>query len=212
VAELEWRLERLCAFANESSDAAAYMPAVLRAVAVHFMVGYDHYFEDGNGRTARALFYWLMLRNGYWLTEFLTISRILKKAPARYGQAYLHTEQDDGDLTYFFIHQLGVITRAINELHEYLAIKARELREISQVIKARPGEYNYRQLALLENACREMGAAYTIRSHARSHRVSGETARHDLMDLERRGLLARSKAGRQFSWTAVADIQERLKA
>ena len=67
---------------------------VLRATlpAIHFMVGYDHYFEDGNGRTARAFFYWSMLRQGYWLAEFLSISRVLRAAPARYARSFLLTE------------------------------------------------------------------------------------------------------------------------
>lgn len=209
VAELPRRLERLCEFAN-GGGSDHYMPAVLRAIAVHFMVGYDHYFEDGNGRTARALFYWTMLRNGYWLTEFLTISRILKKAPAQYGRSYLLTEQDGGDLTHFFIYHLGVINRAIRDLHEYLAEKAAQLREMTRAIQAAPGEYNYRQLALLEHAVKQPGASYTTRSHARSHHVSGETARHDLMDLESRGLLDRFKIGRQFAWAPAADLQTRL--
>jgi Fic family protein len=127
VGELPDRLDRLCAFANETSD-AAWMQPVLRSLAVHFMVGYDHYFEDGNGRTARALFYWSMLKRGYWLTEFLTISRILNKAPAQYARSYLFTEQDGGDLTYFFLYHLNVIRRAIDDLDAYLARKVRELR------------------------------------------------------------------------------------
>ena len=44
----------------------------------------DHPFQDGNGRAARALFYWSMLRHDYWMFEFTSISRFLAKAPARY--------------------------------------------------------------------------------------------------------------------------------
>jgi len=209
VAELPERMRRLCEFAN-GGGSDHYMPPVLRAIAVHFTVGYDHYFEDGNGRTARALFYWTMLRNGYWLTEFLTISRILKQAPAQYGRSYLLTEQDDGDLTHFFIYHLHVINRAIRDLHEYLADKAAQLREMNRAIQAVPGEYNHRQLAILEHAVKEPNASFTTRSHARSHYISGETARHDLMDLESRGLLDRFKIGRQFAWAPVPDLRERL--
>lgn len=209
VAQLPARMERLCEFAN-GGGSDHYMPPVLRAIAVHFMVGYDHYFEDGNGRTARALFYWTMLRNGYWLTEFLTISKILKKAPSQYGRSYLLTEQDDGDLTHFFIHHLGVINRAIRDLHEYLAEKAAHLREMNRAIQSTPGEYNHRQLAILEHAIKEPGATFTTRSHARSHHISGETARHDLIGLEERRLLHRFKIGRQFAWAPAPDLQERL--
>jgi Fic family protein len=209
VAELPDRLERLCAFANGEGD-EAYLSPVLRAIAVHFMMGYDHYFEDGNGRTARALFYWTMLRNGYWLTEFLAISRILKQAPSKYAQSFLLTEQDDGDLTHFFIYHLNVITRAIDELHGYLAVKAEELRGLQRAINATPGEFNHRQLAVLEHATRHPDAVYTVDSHARSHHASGQTARNDLADLEKRGLLRRSKQGRRFAWVPAVDLADRL--
>lgn len=44
------------------------------------MIAYMHPFVDGNGRTARALFYWYMLKSGYWLTEYLSISRVIAKS------------------------------------------------------------------------------------------------------------------------------------
>ncbi|MFL6106169.1 MAG: Fic family protein [Marmoricola sp.] len=211
VAELPARMARLCEFAN-GTDSDHYMPPVLRAMTVHFMMGYDHYFEDGNGRTARALFYWTMLRQGFWLTEFLTISRILKKAPAQYARSFLLTEQDDGDLTHFFLYHLTVVQRAIGDLHDYLATKAEELRDLQRMIKSMPGEFNYRQLALLENAAKNPGATFTAQSHALSHQTSGETARQDLMDLEGRGLLRRFKEGRRFVWAPVSDLAERLQS
>jgi Fic family protein len=209
VGELQDRLERLCEFANGAPD-GAYIPPVLRAIAVHFMVGYDHYFEDGNGRTARALFYWSMLKQGYWLTEFLTISRTLKRAPAQYARSFLLTEQDDGDLTHFFLYQINVILRAIRDLREYLMKKADELREVQRSMKALPGEYNHRQLALLQHAIRTPDAVFTAESHARSHNVSTETARQDLMALEEKGLVYRFKIGKRFAWTPLSDLSTRL--
>src|SRR3546814_10435189 len=86
-------------------------------IAVHFQIGYDHPFCDGNGRTARALFYWSMLSSGYWLTEYISISSILKKAPAQYVRAYLHAESDGTDMSYFVAHQLDVIIAARSEEH-----------------------------------------------------------------------------------------------
>lgn len=203
--QLPGRLQGLCDFAN-SVVKSHWVQPVLRSLAIHFMVGYDHYFEDGNGRTARLLFYWSMLRNGYWLTEFLTISSILRRAPAQYGRSFLYTEQDSGDLTYFFLYHLKVITRAINELDYYLARKVRELRETRVLLSATPGEYNHRQLALLELAIKEPHSAFTIESHGRSHSVSHETARNDLRNLESRGLLSRFKVGRHFAWSPAQDL------
>ncbi|PZS23157.1 MAG: Fic family protein, partial [Pseudonocardiales bacterium] len=80
--QLPARLEALCAFANEGENPDRFMHPVVRAILLHFWLGYDHPFEDGNGRTARALFYWYMRTSGYWLVEDLSISRIPRQAPA----------------------------------------------------------------------------------------------------------------------------------
>ena len=204
VNELPERLEALCAFANGVGK--EYIPPVLRAITLHFMAGYDHYFEDGNGRTARAIFYWSMLHQGYWLAEFLTISRILKNAPSKYAQSYLLTEQDDGDLTHFFIYHLTVLQRAIRELNSYLARKAEEMHKAEADFRAKPGEYNHRQLALLRKAVAEPAELFTAKSHATSHGVSAETARADLQDLESKHLLTRMRIGKQHAWRAAANL------
>src|SRR6185295_18713307 len=87
AAALEERLTALFQFANEAPGQVFVHPFV-RAAALHFMLSYEHPFVDGNGRTARALFYWSMLRQGYWLTEFLAISRVIKTAPGQYLRAF----------------------------------------------------------------------------------------------------------------------------
>src|SRR3546814_2218007 len=102
----------LCDFAN-ASDEGEFLHPTFRAISVHFQIGYDHPFCDGNGRTARALFYWSMLSSGYWLTEYISISSILKKAPGQYVRAYLHAESDGTDMSYFVAHQLDVIIAAV---------------------------------------------------------------------------------------------------
>ncbi len=209
AASLPERIERLCAFANGELD-DIYVPPVLRAITMHFMIGYDHPFEDGNGRTARALFYWSMLNQGYWLTEYVAISPILKNAPAKYARSYLYTEDDENDLTYFHIHQLAVLQRSIVRLHEYLATKAREVRELQKQIAGASSGFNHRQIAVLGHAMKHPGASVTAHSHMSSHNVVYETARQDLMDLERRGLFVKRREGRSFTWTAVPDIEARL--
>jgi Fic family protein len=210
AAELAARLRRLCDFANGDGD-GGYVPSVVRAIATHFMLAYDHPFEDGNGRTARALFYWSMLRQGYWLTEFVSISRILRAAPAQYGRSFLHTEQDDNDLTYFIVYQLGVLQRAIRDLHLYLDRKRRELADMRRSLAAMPGELNHRQVAFLQHAVRSPGAIYTVVWYSTTHNVARETARQDLMDLEARGLLDRRRLGRRHVWHPVDDLPTRLE-
>lgn len=203
------RLEALCRFASASSDGPSdWVHPLVRAIVTHFMVGYDHYFVDGNGRTARALFYWVALREGHWLLEFLSISRLLNDAPAQYGRAYLETEADDGDVTYFLLHQLRVLSRSLDSLDEYLARKQREA--AAAEVAARSLRLNPRQQAVIGRAMIDPSTVFTARSHASSHGVALQTARSDLEQLEAFGLLTSAKIGRRVQWWANGDVAAKL--
>jgi len=209
ASELEERLDRMCAFAN-GEDGDAFVHPVIRAIVLHFWVGYDHPFIDGNGRTARALFYWSMLSQGYWLCEYISISTLLRSQPAKYARAYLHTETDENDLTYFVIHQLGIIQRAIDAVHVHLDGKVEEVRRV-EVLLRQAVVLNHRQLALLSHSLRHPNSRYSIRSHRNSHNVVYQTARTDLLDLADRGLLSRRKVGRTLYFFPKRDLAKRLK-
>lgn len=209
--ELPERLDLLCDFANATSTGSGtYMPPLLRALTLHFMMGYDHYFADGNGRTSRAVFYWSMLHQGFFLTEFLSISRLLRRAPAQYARSFLLTEQDEGDLTHFFLHHARVLQRAIDDLETYLARKADELRHAAT--RLRGMGLNHRQVELIDALLRDPGASITVESHRMSHGVVPQTARTDLQDLERRGILQSVKQGRRVVWYGSPDFESRLEA
>jgi Fic family protein len=208
--QLPERMELLCRFANEGDDAERFVHPVIRAILLHFWLAYDHPFEDGNGRTARILFYWSMRENGYWLVEYLPISKILRGAPAKYARAFMETESDGGDTTYFLLHQLAVIERSIAELHRYLRRKTNEIQEIEALIHGRDG-FNHRQLGLLSDALRHPDRTYTMGGHARIHRITHETARSDLSQLVRGQLLTRRKIGREYIFEPAPDLPSRLK-
>lgn len=220
VDELDWRLERLCHFLNGDAGAAtigaasnSFLPPVLRAIIAHFMVVYDHPFYDGNGRTARALFYWVMAREGFWLMEHLSISAQIRRAPESYIKAYLHVETDEGDVTYFLMHQLDVVVREIEALKERLREKEAEVKETEQLLgnSALAGKVNHRQLALLQHALKNPGHIYTVKSHQNSHRVAKQTARNDLTELaDKLGLLVAGVEGRTAIFTAPADLLDRI--
>jgi len=204
------RLERLCAFANDAGDKPFVHP-IVRAILLHFWLAYEHPYCDGNGRTARALFYWYMLKSGYWLMEFVSISTVLLEAPAQYRNAFLYAETDEGDATYFIVYHLKALRRGLEQLKEYLDRKQREASEMIRLLKGKEG-FNHRQLALLHHALRHAGALYTCRSHATSHRISLMTARHDLYDLARSGFLDQRKRGREYVFIPARDLQARIRA
>jgi Fic family protein len=207
--ELAERLATMCAFANRQLDMNEYLPPVLRAIILHFWLAYDHPFVDGNGRTARALFYWSALRDGYGLFKFVSISSMILAGSTKYARAFLYTETDDNDLTYFIIYHLEILKRSLEELDKYIERKLKELRGIEHRMHGLTG-LNHRQKALLANALRHPHQHYTFDSHAHSHNVVKQTARTDLLALCELGLLKRGKDGRRFYFVPAADIAARL--
>lgn len=211
AAELPKRLQMLCQFANEDS-ATPFIHPVIRAIILHFWLAYDHPFNDGNGRTARALFYWSMLKQGHWFFEYISISQILKKAPVKYARAFLLTETDDNDLNYFILYQLNVIQRAIKELINYVHKKAEQWKQLEASMHGL-ALFNHRQQALLSHALRHQDARYTVESHQSSHSVAYQTARTDLLKLEKAGLLKkRVLSGNAFTFIAPDDLEARLRS
>ncbi len=209
AAELDDRMQAMCDFANNQTPGYFVHP-VIRSVILHFWLAYVHPFTDGNGRCARALFYWSMLRHGYWMCEFISISDIIRKAYAQYGTAFLHTETDDNDLTYFLIYHLDLIGRAIKQVQNYARRKNVEMQAVEKMMRTSVG-LNYRQQAVLSHALRHPNAGYTIQSHQTSHDVVYDTARVDLLDLADRGLLEKHKVGRLWHFRPAEGLEERLR-
>jgi Fic family protein len=201
------RIDAMCRFAN-GEPAVGFIHPVVRAILLHLWLAYDHPFEDGNGRTARALFYWSMLSSGYWMFEYLSISRILRGAPAQYARSFLYVETDDLDATYFVLYQLSVIRRATDDLMEYLRRSMREVRQTVQLL--RQSTLNHRQVALLTHALQHRDAEYTVHSHSTIHRVTEQSARTDLLDLAARGLLRRRQVGKKFVFDPAPDLSPRI--
>jgi Fic family protein len=208
--QLEPRMQAMCDFANGTTPEYFVHP-VIRAILLHFWLAYDHPFTDGNGRTARALFYWAMLHSGYWLIEFISISDVILKSPRCYYLAFLYTETDANDATYFVVHQLEVIQTAVEGLHAYIDRKSAEVGEAERLLRNWSGSLNHRQLALISHALRRPETTYTVEAHQRSHGTVYETARRDLLDLVKEGLLTKGKSGKTMVFRASHDLSERIK-
>lgn len=206
--EIQARIESLCQFCNEDSNKENFVHPLIKAIILHFMIGYDHPFVDGNGRTARALFYWFAVKSGYWLMEYISISKTIMKAPSQYGKAYLHTESDRGDLTYFIIHQLDVIIASFDDLFIYLD---RSKQKIDAFVAAiGDTSLNHRQSFILNEAARNRMRWTTISAHQRAHGVSYLTARKDLEELSEAGYFQKRKRGRESIYSAAPGLLERL--
>ncbi len=216
VSVLPKRLQLLCDFANEKhsgEDDSMFIHPIVKAIILHFMIGYDHPFADGNGRTARALFYWFMLKNGFDYFEYISISKFLKEAPKKYSMSYLYSEIDDNDLTYFIYHQVDIILRAIDDLLAYLQKKSLEYEEVTSILKDSilNEKLNFVQKDIIKKAIKSPGRVFTGLEISVDYDVAPTTARKYLNELVKYKILASYKDGRTIAYIAPENLHELLQ-
>ena len=98
----------------------------MKGIVLHFALAYIHPFMDGNGRVSRSLFYWYLMRSGYASVEYLSISKVMKSHRGRYDNAYLLSETDGNDITYFINFNLDVVSEAADTFLDYVRRKMEE--------------------------------------------------------------------------------------
>ncbi|MDP3395479.1 MAG: Fic family protein [Methanoregula sp.] len=194
-------IEALCTFANQrGSDedpGVDYIHPVIKGIILHFLIGYVHPFNDGNGRTARSLFYWYVLSRGYWLFEYMPISRIILRSKKKYSLAYLYTEYDEMDLTYFLLYNRSCINDAKKNLMQYLEEKHTEQIATKSIISKIP-DISQREGDILRTLMEQSDEYFTIREIMQQYNTVYETARTDLLHLLDLGYILRKKRGREF--------------
>lgn len=183
--EIEKLILVLCDFFN--NEQKSFIHPIIKGIIIHFMIGWIHPFSDGNGRTARALFYWYMLKKGYWLTEYLTISTIIKDTKIQYEKAFLYTESDQNDLTYFINYHVKTMEKAFEALKEYIGKKQKEVIQAAKFIKI-PG-INERQAQILKIIHDDSDRVLSSKEVENRFSISNFTARVDLKNLEELGFL-----------------------
>jgi len=204
------RMEALVSFANAKATADEFIHPLVKAAILHFWLAYEHPYVDGNGRTARALFYWFMLKNGYWLFEYLTVSRAIMKRRMGYYRSFLHSEHDDEDLTYSLLFQLDATREALGDLRAHLTRMQEQTRELARTIQRFP-DLNARQRALIDQVLRAPTDIVTFQSHQTGFGITYVTARTDLLDLVARGLLDETRQGKQRAFLAPANLRSKLQ-
>lgn len=183
--ELEKLINDLCIFFN--TDSEEFIHPIIKGCIIHFMIGWIHPFTDGNGRTARAIFYWYMLKKGYWLTEYLSISRIIKDTKSQYEKAYLYTEIDENDLTYFISYHIKTMEKAFIALKEYINLKQKEVFQAAKFMKI-PG-VNDRMAQILKIIHDDPDRILNTKEMEARFNISNYTARTDLKSLVELGFL-----------------------
>lgn len=192
--EIALLIQQLITYFNAPATGAFVHP-IIKASVIHFMIGFIHPFVDGNGRTARALFYWFLLKNGYWLTEYMSISRMILKSKTQYAKAFLYTETDQNDLTYFILYQLKTMKLAFDSLKEYINRKIEEKRQVNDFLRI--SQINERQALILKWIYEEPSLVLTVKELQTRLLISNQTARTDLQGLYELGYLEQLSINRK---------------
>ena len=171
-------VKSLCDFFNETHSKVFIHP-IIRGIIIHFMIAYVHPFVDGNGRTARAMFYWYMLRQGYWLTEYMSISRVIAKSKKAYEKSFLYAEADMLDIGYFVNYNLGVLEKSFKQLQEYIKRKQLDKNSANKFFKL--GNINERQAQILKMYYEDPALILTVKDLQVKFLVTPTTAKNDLM-------------------------------
>jgi len=200
--EIDHYIAELCDFINHvdqdsGKGNADYIHPVIKGIILHFLIGYIHPFNDGNGRTARSLFYWYVLSRGYWLFRYMPISRIILRSKKKYSLAYLYTEYDEMDLTYFILYNLSCVNEARQDLLKYLEEKQTE-QNATKAITKKIRDINQREGEILRYMMEHSDEYLTIREIMQTYDTVYETARTDLLHLADLGYVTKEKRGREF--------------
>ncbi|MEK6646451.1 MAG: Fic family protein [Candidatus Firestonebacteria bacterium] len=207
IAFVENEINRLIEFANDKMEVGDFVHPVLKAIKIHFWIGYLHPFTNGNGRLARLLFYWYLLRKGYWAFAYLPISTIIKRSPSQYKKAYIYSEQDELDLTYFIDYHIRKIKLAIKDFQLYLKKKAIENKRMNSLAK-KTYHLNDRQIQLLQYYYKNKEEYTNPKMHIRIYQISKKTAINDLKGLKHLGFVSSQKVGRNIHYYATDKVEE----
>ena len=179
-------INELCKFFNSAKDGPFIHP-IIRGIIIHYMVAYVHPFVDGNGRTARALFYWYLMREGYQLTEYLSISRMIMESKTSYENAYRYCDYDENDIGYYVSYNLRVLGLSFQKLKEYVGRKQKEKRAATSLMAK--GRLTERQSMILQYFRDNPDDRLTVKDVELRLSVTAMTARKDLSYLVDEGYL-----------------------
>lgn len=206
--ELNKLMNDLCEFAN-SNDEKNFIHPIIRGIILHFLIGYIHPFVDGNGRTARAIFYWYVISQGYWLIEFMSISRIIIKSPSQYAKAYLYSEYDENDLTYFIDFNIKSMDLALKSLKEYIQRKVSEKKQLFKLIKNE--NFNERQAEIIKDLINNEEQTISINEIQNKFGIVYQTARIDLIGLIKMEYLESKTIGKKLIFYKSDNFDNKIR-
>lgn len=177
-AQVPLMMEKFIEWLNSSSP----VNPMIKAAVAHFYFVHVHPFDDGNGRTARALANLVLANAGFKLINMVSISSYFDHKRPSYYKAIQDSRNHEGDLTYFIIFCLEALAAKIGEVKEELKIAGRVkgLKEkISSNLYQKLNRRQIKGLGLMIRSAEKM----TTQKYCKINKCSDETARKDFLEL-----------------------------
>lgn len=168
---------------------------VIKACVAHFYFVYIHPFGDGNGRTARALSYMMLIQSGYEFFRYFSISNLVSDERGKYYRSMVNVEEDEGDMTYFIDFYSNMLSRSVIRMEDHLTHHVLAGQRVKELQSS--GLLNERQLAGVKWLLEGVGDSVTVDKWKKRYKVVQETARKDLIKLCDMGVLEKKIDGRK---------------
>lgn len=181
-----------------------YYHPLIKGILVHYFIGYIHPFFDGNGRTARALFYFNAIRNQLNYVELLSVSAYLRNHGQQYETSFVKVKDNDCDLTYFIDFCLDSILSALKEVSRKVSylLKMTDLKE-------RFGLSNT-QVGLIQRMALHKFRSIDVEEYAKQILKSREFARQELKGLLELNLVSEIKISKKLVYKVNAEKLKEL--
>lgn len=176
---------------------------VLKAALAHLWFVTVHPFEDGNGRTARAVADMALARSEGTPQRFYSMSAQIRAERSAYYDALERTQKGGLDVTPWVLWFLGCLERAFEGAEETLSAVLRKAR-FWDAHGTSP--FNERQRRVLNALLDGFEGKLTSSKYASLTKTSQDTAARDINDLLGRGVLVRGPVGGRGASYALAEF------
>ncbi len=174
------------AFVEWANHAHPGVHPFLKSAIAHYYFVHVHPFDDGNGRSTRALANLLLFKDGYALTKLIAPSMYIERHRSAYYQSLQDVRAHFGDLTYFLIY---IAEAFVSELGR---VKSELEKPSAAGVAADLNPRQVKALRYMQRQCLPM----TTRLYVKLNRCSDEIARRDFNRLLAQGVLKAEGEGR----------------
>jgi Fic family protein len=166
---------------------------------VHLYFVHVHPFDDGNGRSARALSNLYLEKNGYDFINLLSPSDYFEHHKSAYYSSIQAAQAHGYDATYFVLYYLQALQSELSKIKFELEkeAKMKGIKEIlDQNIRVK---LNKRQIKAI-NFMVEKSEAISTQKYCKLNKCSDETARKDFILLQEMKLIETMGSGRSTKY------------